>query len=174
MFWHTQYIIIYLCAVQCGMVFVCIKFQSVELATSQCQFSSCNNRAWISPIRCSSDVDSLLGQRIAMFSYGSGSASTFFSLKITSEASKSLVDLQSSLMNLTKRLESRHQVTPALFTEKMEAREKVYNKGMYRWSLITVWEFNHFRKFWYGNCTCTTTSSPPAPSSMFMAHHQGS
>ena len=59
-----------------------------------------------------------------MFSYGSGLASTFFSVRITS----SVANIANNL-NLQSRLQSRVQLPPAKFEEIMSLREGTYGNN---------------------------------------------
>ncbi|RHZ78565.1 hypothetical protein Glove_161g26 [Diversispora epigaea] len=68
-------------------------------------------------------TDELVGKRIAMFSYGSGLSSTFFSFKII----KPIPEIQKSL-DILNRLKSRTEVTPKKFEEVMHLREKSHGK----------------------------------------------
>ncbi|CAG8555472.1 1967_t:CDS:2 [Paraglomus occultum] len=68
--------------------------------------------------------DDLLNKRIGMFSYGSGLASTFFSVRITS----SVTNIANNL-NLHSRLQSRIQLPPAKFEEIMSLREGSYGNN---------------------------------------------
>jgi hydroxymethylglutaryl-CoA synthase len=52
-------------------------------------------------------AERLIGQRIGVFSYGSGLASSFYSLKVVGDPSRLVKG-----MNLRHRLESRHKVSP--------------------------------------------------------------
>lgn len=61
---------------------------------------------------CLVDDDLLLAKRIGMFSYGSGSAATMFSLRITSS-----LEYIRERVNLIKRLESRTSVAPEYYTK---------------------------------------------------------
>lgn len=72
--------------------------------------------------------DSLIGQRALMFSYGSGSAASMFSLKI-----KSSVEEQRQACNLIERLESREEATPEEYTATLLEREKnTKQKGAFK------------------------------------------
>ncbi|CAN6485034.1 unnamed protein product [Victoria cruziana] len=69
---------------------------------------------------------SLEGQRVLMFSYGSGLASTMFSLKLhDGELPFSLSNI-ANVLDLSKKLESRHVFSPEKFVENMNLMEHRY------------------------------------------------
>ncbi|ERE92077.1 hydroxymethylglutaryl-CoA synthase [Cricetulus griseus] len=72
----------------------------------------------------------LAGSRIGAFSYGSGLAASFFSFRVSKDASPGspLEELVSSVSDLPKRLDSRRRMTPEEFTEIMNQREQFYHK----------------------------------------------
>ncbi|XP_023078581.1 hydroxymethylglutaryl-CoA synthase, mitochondrial isoform X2 [Piliocolobus tephrosceles] len=72
----------------------------------------------------------LAGSRIGAFSYGSGLAASFFSLRVSQDASPGspLDKLVSSTSDLPKRLDSRKCMSPEEFTEIMNQREQFYHK----------------------------------------------
>lgn len=77
-------------------------------------------------------VESLLGKRIGMFSYGSGLASTMFSLRVTAtDDSLSLKAIKTALADVPARLESRRSVPAAQFTAILAAKEEAYNRAPY-------------------------------------------
>jgi hydroxymethylglutaryl-CoA synthase len=57
-------------------------------------------------------ADELLGQRIGVFSYGSGLASSFYSFKVVDDVSPI-----TATMNLEQRLEERLKIDPALYNQ---------------------------------------------------------
>lgn len=57
------------------------------------------------------------------FSYGSGLSSTWFNSNVVSSLEK-----QKDTCNLFKRLESRTEVEPKIYSQIMDTREKFYNK----------------------------------------------
>ena len=67
----------------------------------------------------------LAGKRLLMFSYGSGLASTLFSIKVAEGAGAQL-DAIASRSDITRRLEDRVAVEPAVFNNWMETREKLH------------------------------------------------
>ena len=72
----------------------------------------------------------MLGKRVGMFSYGSGLASSMFSLHITNDAG--LVEpLVASLKDVPSRLEARVASSPADYTAILKAKEDSYNQGMH-------------------------------------------
>ncbi|KAM5256015.1 hydroxymethylglutaryl-CoA synthase, mitochondrial isoform 1-T1 [Ctenodactylus gundi] len=72
----------------------------------------------------------LAGSRIGAFSYGSGLAASFFSFRVSQDASPGspLEKLVSSVSDLPKRLASRKRMSPEEFTEVMNQREQFYHK----------------------------------------------
>ncbi|XP_066997696.1 hydroxymethylglutaryl-CoA synthase 1 isoform X2 [Anabrus simplex] len=81
----------------------------------------------------SNKVENLAGKRVALFSYGSGLASSMFSLHITNNIAKgsSLDKLVSNLAYIKPMLESRQSVPPEKFSEIMETRERNHRKAPY-------------------------------------------
>lgn len=75
----------------------------------------------------------LAGQRIGLFSYGSGFAATLYSISVTQDATPgSVLDtLLSSLCDLKSRLDSRRKVSPAVFAENMKLREETHHLASY-------------------------------------------
>uniref|UniRef100_A0A6I8P0D6 Hydroxymethylglutaryl-CoA synthase n=1 Tax=Ornithorhynchus anatinus TaxID=9258 RepID=A0A6I8P0D6_ORNAN len=71
-------------------------------------------------------AEQLAGSRIGAFSYGSGLAASFFSLRVSQDAAKgsSLDKLVSSLTDLPGRLASRKRLSPEQFSEIMKQREE--------------------------------------------------
>jgi len=71
--------------------------------------------------------DELQGKRVTIFSYGSGLASSMFSLKVKGsvEEMKSKVDLQA-------RLDARRTVAPEVYDEMCNLREKAHLKSEYK------------------------------------------
>ena len=67
-------------------------------------------------------VDQLLGKRIGLFSYGSGLASSMFSLRVAGS-----VQPLTDKLNLKERLNSRRAVDPADFDKIMALREETHN-----------------------------------------------
>uniref|UniRef100_F6ZK24 Hydroxymethylglutaryl-CoA synthase n=1 Tax=Callithrix jacchus TaxID=9483 RepID=F6ZK24_CALJA len=78
----------------------------------------------------SHSAQELAGSRIGAFSYGSGLAASFFSFRVSQDASPGspLDKLVSSTSDLPKRLASRKCVSPEEFTEIMNQREQFYHK----------------------------------------------
>ncbi|TNN53118.1 Hydroxymethylglutaryl-CoA synthase, cytoplasmic [Liparis tanakae] len=71
----------------------------------------------------------LAGQRIGLFSYGSGFAATLYSLRVTQDHApgSALEKLVSSLCDLKVRLASRQKVSPAVFSDTMKLREETHH-----------------------------------------------
>ncbi|XP_061732838.1 hydroxymethylglutaryl-CoA synthase, cytoplasmic [Nerophis ophidion] len=75
----------------------------------------------------------LAGQRIGLFSYGSGCAATLYSLRVSQDHTpgSALDKLLSSMSDLKSRLESRKKVSPAVFSENMMLREQTHHLAGY-------------------------------------------
>merc|ERR1711981_159826 len=73
----------------------------------------------------SKPIESLAGERIALFSYGSGMASSFFSLRISSqhEESSGLYKFSKVLGDVQDRLDTRQKVAPEDFVKTLSLRE---------------------------------------------------
>jgi hydroxymethylglutaryl-CoA synthase len=71
-------------------------------------------------------IEALAGNKVAIFSYGSGLASSMYSLTITTNVSEdsSLVKLISNLSYIKSQLEARQQVNPEDYTKILDLREK--------------------------------------------------
>ncbi|CAG8494000.1 14892_t:CDS:2 [Acaulospora colombiana] len=67
--------------------------------------------------------EELVGKRIGMFSYGSGLSSTLFSFRIVKPVTEIC-----KMLDISNRLESRVEVTPAQFVETLRLREKTNGK----------------------------------------------
>ena len=81
---------------------------------------------------CSHDrVEDLVGKRVALFSYGSGLVSSFFSIKVKDE-SQVLTNLHSSLNDVHHRLKSRLKVCPQDFAQTMKLREETHHVAPYQ------------------------------------------
>ena len=81
----------------------------------------------------SKSAKDLAGKRIALFSYGSGLASSMFSLRISSESGpdSALQRLVSSLEHVKPQLDKRHKVPAEEFARIMETRENNHHKAPY-------------------------------------------
>ncbi|KAF8940650.1 hydroxymethylglutaryl-CoA synthase [Dissophora ornata] len=75
--------------------------------------------ACLSSLLSSTPDEEILNKRIGMFSYGSGSAATFFSLKVVASTEKFRDTLQ-----IQSRLEDRVKVTPQVFADHLKLREE--------------------------------------------------
>ncbi|KAL7989056.1 hypothetical protein Chor_007975 [Crotalus horridus] len=75
----------------------------------------------------------LAGQRIGVFSYGSGFAATLYSIKVSQDATpgSSLDKIIASLTDLKARLDSRKCISPEVFAENMMLREKTHHLANY-------------------------------------------
>lgn len=72
----------------------------------------------------------LLGRRIAFFSYGSGFASSLFTATVTRDNEK-LEKIIDNLKHLLPMLEQRHKVSPDEFTKILQIREDNHHKAPY-------------------------------------------
>ncbi|KAL3322058.1 hypothetical protein AABB24_039606 [Solanum stoloniferum] len=66
------------------------------------------------------------GQRVVLFSYGSGSTATMFSLKLNEGQHPFSLSNIASVMNVKEKLESRNELTPEKFVEIMKLMEHRY------------------------------------------------
>ncbi|XP_007430522.1 hydroxymethylglutaryl-CoA synthase, cytoplasmic isoform X1 [Python bivittatus] len=75
----------------------------------------------------------LAGQRIGVFSYGSGFAATLYSIKVSQDATpgSSLDKIIASLTDLKARLDSRKCITPEVFAENMMLRQETHHLANY-------------------------------------------
>ncbi|XP_071440219.1 hydroxymethylglutaryl-CoA synthase 1-like isoform X2 [Hetaerina americana] len=78
-------------------------------------------------------VNVLAGSRIGLFSYGSGLASSFYSIRVSSNSSigSKLDSLVKSLSHIQGQLESRKKVSPEEFSKILEHREKNHHLAPY-------------------------------------------
>lgn len=81
----------------------------------------------------SKNVESLAGNKIALFSYGSGLASSMYSITVTNDCgpNSSLNKLVSNLSYVKPLLDRRISISPEEFTRIMEIREKNCHKAPY-------------------------------------------
>ncbi|KAH0463019.1 hypothetical protein IEQ34_007601 [Dendrobium chrysotoxum] len=70
--------------------------------------------------------DTLGGQRIVMFSYGSGLASSMFSFKLNDGQHPFSLSNIASVLNVAEKLEARHEFQPEKFIETMQLMEHRY------------------------------------------------
>ena len=75
--------------------------------------------------------EELAGNRVVLFSYGSGLASSMYSLRASTDLSPDspLRRLQASLADLEHRLDSRKKVDPADFEKALKLREETHHLG---------------------------------------------
>ncbi len=80
----------------------------------------------------SQSAQQLCGQRLVLFSYGSGLASSMFSFRVSQDASpgSQLEAVVSSCADLKARLDSRRKIDPAQFEQSMKLREETHHLGM--------------------------------------------
>ncbi|KAF6039320.1 HMGCS1 [Bugula neritina] len=81
----------------------------------------------------SNDAASLANKRAVLFSYGSGLASSMYSVRFSEDTTPGspLTKLVASLADLNTRLESRRKVEPALFSDAMKLREDTHHQAPY-------------------------------------------
>ncbi|XP_055689794.1 hydroxymethylglutaryl-CoA synthase 1 [Lutzomyia longipalpis] len=72
--------------------------------------------------------EELMGRKVALFSYGSGLASSLYSLTITKDAT-ALGSIMDNLKNIAPNLEKRHKLTPEQFCAVLETREQNCHKA---------------------------------------------
>lgn len=77
----------------------------------------------------SNKMENLPGKRIVLFSYGSGLASSMFSIRIDNSISQRLKNLLKGTANVLSRLENRIKVSPSVFDKAMKLREETCHKG---------------------------------------------
>jgi len=79
----------------------------------------------------SKPIESLAGEHIALFSYGSGMASSFFSLRISSqhEENSGLYKFSKVLGDVQDRLDARQKVAPQDFVKTLSLREKAIDSA---------------------------------------------
>ncbi|WOL13090.1 hydroxymethylglutaryl-CoA synthase-like [Canna indica] len=70
--------------------------------------------------------NTLVGQRIVMFSYGSGLSSTMFSFKLQDGQHPFSLSNMASILNVSEKLERRHVFSPEKFVETMKLMEHRY------------------------------------------------
>lgn len=82
----------------------------------------------------SKSPDQLIGKKFALFSYGSGLASTMYSINICNDmsAGSKLATLISSLHDTVSMLDKRECVDPQIFTDVMDVRTKNYHTAPYQ------------------------------------------
>jgi hydroxymethylglutaryl-CoA synthase len=68
----------------------------------------------------------LAGKRVVMFSYGSGSTATMFSLRLCENQSPFSLSNIASIMDVGGKLKSRHEYAPEKFVETMKLMEQRY------------------------------------------------
>lgn len=97
-----------------------------ELITKECGNSYCGSLYAGLLSLISNQADSLLGKRIMMFSYGSGLASTLFSVKARGD-----VRFIRDAAAVPARLAQRQRVSPQEFSSMLEARRSAYTRFDY-------------------------------------------
>lgn len=96
----------------------------------------------------SRSVKELAGKRIGLFSYGSGLASSMYSISITEDASpgSSLDNLLKGVTDVKQRLDARQKMPPSVFEKILTAREEAHLKAPYHPTSSTE---NLFPGTWY-------------------------
>lgn len=81
------------------------------------------------------NLENISGKRILLFSYGSGLASSMFSLRVSDvnccTPDSTPARMLDSLKDLTKRLDSRQKIDPADFSQMMALRERIHHLAPY-------------------------------------------
>ena len=73
--------------------------------------------------------EELPGNRICLFSYGSGLQASMYSIRISSDNSPGLKKVLGGISDVQKRLNARQKIDPAAFSKTMKLREEVHHKG---------------------------------------------
>jgi len=73
----------------------------------------------------------LLGNRICLFSYGSGSIASMYSIRVASSSTEGLKNLLRGVSDIQKRLSGRQKVDPAIFSKTMQLRQDVHHSAPY-------------------------------------------
>jgi len=73
----------------------------------------------------------LRGNRVSLFSYGSGLQASFYSIRITSDDTEALRKVLHGVSDVQKRLNAREKIDPAVFSKTMELREHVHHRAPY-------------------------------------------
>jgi len=79
-----------------------------------------------SNLNFSKPIDDLIGNRLCLFSYGSGLQASMYSIKINNNG---LSQLLHGIHDVAKRLDSRIKVEPREFAKIMSLRQEVHHKG---------------------------------------------
>jgi hydroxymethylglutaryl-CoA synthase len=80
----------------------------------------------------SKPINELLGNRLCLFSYGSGLQASMYTIRISSESSDKLADLLAGISDVRKRIDSRLEFVPEKFADMMLLREKTHHKAPYK------------------------------------------
>merc|ERR1719420_2279181 len=75
--------------------------------------------------------EALAGNRIALFSYGSGMASSFYSVRIAGDCGpdSALAKFTNIIADVADRLEAREKLSPEKFVETLSLREKAIDSA---------------------------------------------
>ena len=103
---------------------------SLQIATNVGNMYTPSLYASLCSLLCNKDVVDLLGKRVTLFSYGSGLASSMFSLKITDQEDE-LSLIRNSLNVAYDRLNERTEITPRDFVDVLKLREQRLNSKSY-------------------------------------------
>lgn len=79
----------------------------------------------------SEPIEKLAGQNVALFSYGSGMASSFFSLRVSNnyDESSALYKFSQVLADVQNRLDARQKIAPEDFVKTLSLREKAIDSA---------------------------------------------
>lgn len=83
---------------------------------------------------CSKPIEDLAGQRLLLFSYGSGMAASMYMLAVSNDASASsaLARLLSGIQHVPTTLANRVKVPPSEFVEILAHKEKTHHLAPYK------------------------------------------
>ena len=102
---------------------------SLQMATNVGNMYTASLYGGLAAYLCSKTKENLIGNRVALFSFGSGLVSSLFSLKIRGE---NLDLITSTLGDLDKTLEDRRKVDPSEFSKTMQLREDTHHSAPYK------------------------------------------
>jgi len=102
---------------------------SLHMATNVGNMYTASLYGGLAAFLCSKSKDDLVGNRVALFSYGSGLVSSLFSLRIRSENLETVI---STLGDLNKTLEGRRKVEASEFSKACQLREDTHHLAPYQ------------------------------------------
>ena len=102
---------------------------SLQMATNVGNMYTASLYGGLAAYLCSKSQDDLVGNKVALFSYGSGLVSSFFSIKIRKE---NLDTVLATIGDLSKTLDERRKVEPSEFSKTMQLREDTHHLAPYK------------------------------------------